>query len=131
MMLNKKLTAEFDTGLPEGEEPLKRVTIEALDFDWLFINDNCKNLLEVLSSDANCEVLTRRSIKIFIQLMWDHYQPAITKYMFFPYCIYLIIINYVSGVLIGNYLEMIDKQAGKAYQKNFTKDDIHKDDVNR
>lgn len=102
-----KLAKEFDAGLAEGEEPLKRVTVEALDFDWLFENENAKTLLQLLASDANSSTLTRKSIKIFIELMWEHYQPAISKYMFFPYCIYLCIINYNSGALMGDYLDSL------------------------
>jgi len=67
------LDKEFDTGLPDGQEPLKRVSIEALDFDWLFVNDNCKTMLEILANDANSMVLTRHSIKIFVELMWEYY----------------------------------------------------------
>jgi hypothetical protein len=34
------LEKKFDTGLPEGEKPLKRVQLEALDFDWIFDGNN-------------------------------------------------------------------------------------------
>lgn len=68
-----KLDKTFDTGLPEGQEPLKRVSIEALDFDWLFENDNAKTLLDLLANDANSIVLTRHSIKVFVELMWEYY----------------------------------------------------------
>ena len=64
---------KFDTGLAEGEEPLKRVKVEALDFDWLFDGDNAKTLLRVLANDANDFALTQRSIKMFIELMWSHF----------------------------------------------------------
>lgn len=67
------LIEEFETGLEEGEKPLKRVQIEALDFDWIFHGDNAKVLLSLLSSSANTKVLTRKTIKTFIDLMWAHY----------------------------------------------------------
>jgi len=50
----------------EGEQTLRRVTVEALDFDWVFENDNAKTLLAVLANDASDLALTRRSIRIFI-----------------------------------------------------------------
>jgi hypothetical protein len=39
------------------------------------------------------------------------------KYMFFPYVLYLLIINYNAAVLVGNYLELLNKQNsnGKPY----------------
>jgi hypothetical protein len=54
-----KLDAEFDTGLPEGQTPLRKVTVKALDMDWLFENNNAKTILNVLASEeSNPKVLT-------------------------------------------------------------------------
>jgi len=78
---------------------LKRVQISALDFDWIFQENNAETLLSLLASDANNEVLTKRSIKIFIDLMWGHYQQAIIKNIFVPYCIYLSSLS----ILAANY----------------------------
>ena len=83
------LDESFDNGLEEGEEPLKRVQIECLDIDWIFDGENSKILLSVLASDANNAALTKKSIKIFVELMWGHYQAAIIKFIFVPYMAYL------------------------------------------
>jgi hypothetical protein len=95
------LIQEFETGLEEGEKPLKRVQIEALDFDWIFHDDNAKVLLSLLSSSANTKVLTRKTIKTFIDLMWAHYQKAIIRYIFFPYCFYLVTLSLLAGFFCG------------------------------
>ena len=73
MMFKRKLRSmalqeKFDVGLAEGEQPLKRVQIEALDLDWIFSGDNAKTLLKILASDANNASLTKKTIKIFIDL---------------------------------------------------------------
>lgn len=34
------LEEKFDTGLPDGQKPEKRVQIEALDMDWIFEGNN-------------------------------------------------------------------------------------------
>ena len=86
------LEKELDTGLKEGELPLRRVTVEALDFDWLFERNNARILLSTLALDASDVALTKKSISIFISFMWSHYQPMIIKKILFPYCIYLAII---------------------------------------
>jgi hypothetical protein len=44
--------------LPDGEAPLKKVKVQALDMDWLFENDNAKILIALLANDANSAVLT-------------------------------------------------------------------------
>lgn len=88
-MRSTALEATFDTGLPAGQRPLKRVQVEALDMDWLFVGDNSKILLRLLANEANNQTLVKKSIKTFVDLMWTHYQPAIVRKIFFPYMVYL------------------------------------------
>jgi len=66
----------------------KRVMVRVLDFDFLFQNENSNSMITVLSK-ANSKVLTRKSIKAFVKLMWQEYQPAIIRKVFLPYLIYL------------------------------------------
>lgn len=47
------------------------------------------------------------------------------KFMFLPYILYLLIINYNSGFLMGDYFEMIAKQSEVGY-KHTTEDDKHR-----
>jgi hypothetical protein len=53
------LEAKFDTGLPDGQRPLKRVQVEALDMDWLFYGENSKILLSLLASEATNSTLVK------------------------------------------------------------------------
>lgn len=106
--MNKfQLLRQYETGLDAGEQPLKRVTVEALDFDWIFECENAKTLLAILANDASDLALTRRSIRIFIQLMWSKYQSKIIYYIFYPYCLYLFIICFLSGHLVGRFLDSL------------------------
>ena len=57
----------------ENDQPLKRVQIEALDMDWIFTGDNAKILLNMLATEANNSALTKKSIRIFVDLMWSKY----------------------------------------------------------
>jgi len=85
-----KLDAEFDTGLPEGQTPLRKVAVKALDMDWLFENNNANTILNVLANDdTNNRVLTQEAIQVFLDLTWEVYQPAIIKKVFIPYLFYL------------------------------------------
>lgn len=85
-----KLDAEFDTGLPEGQTPLRKVSVKALDMDWLFENNNANTILNVLASEeSNPKVLTQEAIQVFLDLTWEVYQPAIIKKVFIPYLFYL------------------------------------------
>jgi len=46
------------------------------------------------------------------------------KYMFFPYLLYLAIICYNAGHLIGAYLELIEKQNEKGYVEDKAEDHL-------
>ena len=39
------LEEKFDSGMPEGMKPPKRVAVEALDMDWIFIGKNIFNII--------------------------------------------------------------------------------------
>lgn len=47
-----------------------------------------------------------KAIKIFISLMWRHYQDAIIKNIFIPYAFYLISLSYLAGGVVGQFILM-------------------------
>lgn len=100
------LEVKFDSGLPEGSIPLKRVKLEALDFDWLFDGDNAQTLLRLLATEANNQCLTKKSIKIFVDLMWTKFQPAIIKCVFMPYVIYLMCLSQLAAGVTRKFIEL-------------------------
>jgi len=56
------------------DENLNRVSIEALEFDWVFVNNNAEHLMRILDANKNnMQVLTTKPIKMFIDFMWSHY----------------------------------------------------------
>ena len=62
-----------DSGAIDGMEGLKRVSVECLDMEWVFFNDNAKKLLNILAGHANPKVLTKKSIKIFVNFIWTQH----------------------------------------------------------
>ena len=86
---------------------MKRVQIECLDLDWVFDGDNSKILLSVLASEANNAALTKKSIRIFVDLMWSKYQSAIIKFIFVPYMAYLIVLSMLAGRVAGEFLDIL------------------------
>lgn len=79
--------------------------IEALDLDWIFDGENSKILLSVLASEANNSALTKKSIKIFVDLMWSKYQTAIIKFIFVPYMAYLFVLSLLAGSVGGEFID--------------------------
>lgn len=88
----------------ESEHSLRRVQIEALDMDWIFEGDNAKLLLHMLATQANNSALTKKSIRIFVDLMWSKYQAAIIKFIFVPYIAYLMVLSSLSGFVCGEFI---------------------------
>jgi hypothetical protein len=83
---------------------LKKVGVKALDLDWIFVGDNAKNLLSLLASDADPAILSKKSMRIFIEVMWEYYQKAIIIYIFLPYILYLSLLSYLGGNLVGPFI---------------------------
>ena len=75
--------------------------IEALDFDWIFHEDNAKTFLRLLAIKSNHQIMNKKSIKIVIELMWSHYKPSIIKYIFFPYILYLASLSTIASAYCG------------------------------
>ena len=76
-----------------------------MDFDWIFEEDNAKTLLRILANDANDAALTMRSIKIFIDLMWSHYQMEIVKFVLLPFIFYMACLISLS---LGMFADLMD-----------------------
>lgn len=60
--------------------------------------------MECLAEGANSAVLTKRSVRIFIDLMWREYQGAIIGYIFVPYILYLYALSALSGRVLGAFV---------------------------
>lgn len=67
-----------------------RVKIEALDFDWIFQEENGKTFLEILTGLESSSIYSRKSIQILIQMLWSVYQPLILRKVIYPYILYVI-----------------------------------------
>lgn len=53
------------------ENPYKRVTVQSLEFDWIFEKGNARTFLEILNKNSHDDLLSQFSIKIFVDLMWN------------------------------------------------------------
>jgi hypothetical protein len=95
----------------EQESAYKRVRAEAIDFDWIFKgspeNDNAVNMIKLLSSQERTQLFITRSVRVFIELMWAEYQPAIVKKVFYPFCLYLLVLVFLSSYVGGDMLDIL------------------------
>ena len=57
----------------KGGNAASRVTIEAIEFDWIFEERNCENFLMMLASHGNGKIFAKKSIKAFIELLWKSF----------------------------------------------------------
>lgn len=76
--------------------------------DWLFENDNAKTLINVLANEeSNPVVLTMETMQVFLDMTWEKYQPAIIKYVFIPYMIYLCLMCRLVCQSARSYIDII------------------------
>ena len=57
----------------DAAEDRNRVSVEALAFDWIFIENNPENLINVLANLDHPEVLGTKPITMFINFIWSYY----------------------------------------------------------
>ena len=106
---------KYDLCLEQDDmkDPFRKIEVQALDFDWIFNGDNTIKFIRLLDLEAADEMYEQYSIKIFIQLMWDHVRPFIIKYEFFPYVLYLFCFILLTSSVDLNYinkLKLVDSE---------------------
>ena len=62
----------------------------------------------LLASQANSKILIQKSVRVYIQLMWQLYQIQIVKWIFLPYCVYMCLIMYIGAFHIGTFLDVLE-----------------------
>lgn len=91
----------------EKKASIKRIALEAVDFDWIFIGKNAVNLIHLLSAkNVQKRLLKQKSLRIFIKLLWDVYKKKIKLQRFYPFCLYLVVVNVMTCTgadLVGNF----------------------------
>lgn len=83
--------------------PVKRVTLQCLDFDWMFKsyihNDkekfNAEIVIDLLNAEQiDTDLFKQTSFRIFINMMWRHYREKILYGRFMPFLFYLVTMNF-------------------------------------
>jgi len=86
-------------------QPLKKVTVQAIDMDWLFQEHNIEAFIGILSERTFHQHLTLKPIKIFIELLWQKIQKRIICYVLVPYLMYLFGMYKLTGICLMNFIE--------------------------
>lgn len=64
----------------------------------------------MLANDANPVAVKMKPIKMFIELMWDEFQPAIRWCVFYPYCFYLFVVYNLTGSMLEKFLQSCENK---------------------
>lgn len=64
--------------LDENESELKqlvetRIKVSIINFDWIFEDENCRHFLFLLVSHAKFAVFKQKSVKTFVDFLWQYY----------------------------------------------------------
>lgn len=88
-------------------EIYKRIKVEAIDLDWIFQHENTKNFIMLLAQCEQSEIFLQKSIRVFVEIIWEQYQPAIIKAIFLPYCVYLLLLVSLTSKYAGEFLDLM------------------------
>lgn len=102
----------------EEESSMKRVSLKAIDFDWIFKGQNAEMFLKLLTTTGSGKLLIQPPIKIFVQMLWDLYRPRIIANHFIPYLCQMVLFLVLIGKA-GDHLDQIkqEESAQSAYVK--------------
>lgn len=67
--LNENPSKQFS----KVRQNLKRVQVQAIDMDWLFEKNNAEDLIEIISKCQSTDALTKKPIKLFVNMMWTRF----------------------------------------------------------
>ena len=62
----------------------------------------------LLAREADSKILIQKSVRVFIELMWQLYQIEIVKWIFLPFCAYMCIIMYIGAFHLGTFLDTLE-----------------------
>ena len=108
MQRRKQLRPQLLKQVDDNDSQVKRVSIEAVDFDWIFEGDNAKQFIMLLANNARSKIYIQKSVRVFISLIWERYQKEIVKKIFIPYCVNMMIILYLISYQVGELLDSLD-----------------------
>jgi hypothetical protein len=83
----EKKKKKFEKSRRDG---LARYEIKAIQFDWIFNEDEGKNLMVALSRTDDLEIFGVKVIKYVITYVWKFYRRAIFIQIFIPFILYFI-----------------------------------------
>ena len=104
----KKMRSQILNAEDKDESIVKRVSVEAIDFDWIFLGENAESFLKLLTQQNQGRLFIQNSIRIFIELLWQKYQQAIVMKIFVPYLTYMFLFVYLTSSKAGDYLDYMD-----------------------
>lgn len=66
-----------DIGTEDLEEDEREVSVQILDFDWIFMGKNSFYFLQMLRKTANDEIFGTEQIQVTVEVFWEKYSEAI------------------------------------------------------
>jgi len=99
--------------LSNNKDILKRVSLRAIEIDWIFKGDRASSFLKELSDTENLEIFNLDIIKDIILLQWKYFKIAIILKLFLPYLLYFAMFWVYATYLIERQYE--ENKTGEYY----------------
>ena len=81
---------------------MKKVELQAIEFDWIFRGKQAKQFVEFLGNTNNMDLFLIPSIAASLEYQWLFFQPNIRNKIFIPFlvylCVFLVYANYILSL---------------------------------
>ena len=84
----KKIEKERIINIEKNKKGMKRYEIKAIEFDWLFNENEGKDFLKALIKTENIEIFSVSTISNIILYLWGYYRLQIVLQVLIPFLIY-------------------------------------------
>ena len=89
-----------------NKNPLKRVTIKGIEFDWVFKSKEGSDFLQELSETDNIRIFEHEIIKDIVLFQWSYFKIHIILKLLIPYIVYfLIFVLHVTYIIKNEHYE--------------------------
>lgn len=91
---------QHENAFKEDPHLLKRVSVKAIEFDWIFDGYPAHQFLKDLSDTDNINVYGLNIIRDIVLFLWKYFQRAIFWKLFVPYLVYFFIFCFYTTWLL-------------------------------
>lgn len=91
-----------------------RLTIRAIEFDWIFDDHRGKSFLRALSKTNDLELFSLSIIRTIVLFLWEYYRKVVFIFLLIPF-----LINFAVFIVYATYFHKNQKENNESFAEGF------------